>query len=137
MRLIIVEPAAVPGCWERIRAHVHEAIARDETRDEGAVYADLRRGLYRAFLVEGDIDGAVIAADNVPDFRICYVGGRISPPKARNIATLIRALENVAVQLSCTSIVISGRLGWLRYLSPLGFARIEDDGPLPQFRKAL
>lgn len=137
MRLTIVEPAAVPGCWGRIRGHVAKAIEQDEARDEETVHADLCRGAYRAFLVEGEIDGAVIAADNVPEFRICYVGGRISRPKTSNVATLIRAMQIVAAQLSCTSIVISGRLGWLRYLSPLGFARIEDDGPHPQFRKAL
>lgn len=142
MRLLIVEPLDVPACWERIRGHVEKAVALNPDRGLDKVYESLCRGRYRAFVVEGEIDGAVIGLpiiteDDERHFSICYVGGRISPPKARNVETLMSALEAVAEQLDCTSVTITGRLGWIRYLARLGYARAEDDGPLPQFRKAL
>lgn len=124
---------AIPGTWERLR----ELLTRAFERDEASILADLKDGFYRAFLVSGEIDGAIIVAESGRDLRINYAGGRISPPRKINIAVMLGAIERAARKAGRKGIVITGRIGWSRYLSPLGYARIEDDGPHPQFRKAL
>lgn len=124
---------AIPGAWEGLRKLLSKAFERDEE----TVFADLRDGYYRAFRIAGEIDGVIIVAESGNDLRINYAGGRISPPRATNVAIMLGAIERAARKAGRQGIVITGRVGWSRYLSPLGYARVEDDGPHPQFRKAL
>lgn len=128
---------AIPGAWEGLRELLREAFRRDEARGEEVIFADLNSGHYRAFRVSGEIEGAIIVAESGHDLRINYAAGRISPPRATNVAIMLGAIERAARKAGRQGIVITGRIGWSRYLSPLGYARIEDDGPHPQFRKAL
>lgn len=134
MRLLIVEPSAIPGNWEWMRQVLSRAIERDDTRSIRDVYDGLVDGLFRAFIVSGEIEGVVVAAINGPALRICYVGGRIEPPARQRVGVLMRAIEHLARQSGCTEVVCAGRAGWARLLD--GYDR-NTEGGLPTFRKVL
>ena len=137
MHLTIIDPSAVPGNWEWMRGHLEKAIKHDPSRDEQYIYEELCRGGYRAFGISGEANGVVVTSDDTPALRICYLGGTITPPIRERVNLLMSAFEDVGRYLDCNSIVMTGRKGWARFLVPLGYERLEDDGPSAQFRKGI
>lgn len=122
MRFEDIDPAAIPACWEWMRALLAPAIAQDGNETEEGVRLLLEEGVMHAVrLVEGG-EGVVVYElshkHQGPVLFLNYVAGRLEGgPKER--LRKMRAVEHAflveARRLGCVEMRGGGR-NWRRFL---------------------
>jgi hypothetical protein len=127
-----ISPSLVDACWERAEPMIERACAYSNGRfTPESVRDEIDKGIQVLWvLYKGDDDMMVVlttSIQNYPDrkmLNIPFCGSDGSESYWHdNRSMIISRLKDWASQHGCSGIELSGRKGWEKVLSPLGFEK--------------